>query len=130
MKILCFGYTRAALTDCLVLHSIITKLSSSKGITSCKMNINIFVLIANKAFVNFVPQIKRGMSCADKLFSNDENYMGPPPNTHTQNKNQKEKKKKNFLVIYKSKHCVLIFIYKVLRFNAAVIPGLTDRQKD
>lgn len=126
MKILCFGYRRAALTDWLVLHSIITKLSSSKGITSCEMNINIFVLIANKAFVNFVPQIKRGMSWADKLFSNNENSMSPPPNTHTQNKNKKEKKKKKFLVIYKSKHCVLSF----KKFNAAVIPGLTVRQKD
>lgn len=110
MKILCFGYTRAALTDCLVLHSIITKLSSSKGITSCKMNINIFVLIANKAFVNFVPQIKRGMSCADKLFSNDENYMGPPPNTHTHKTKTKKKRKRKISWLYTNLNTVSLFL--------------------
>lgn len=60
------------------------------------MNINIFVLIANKAFVNFVPQIKRGMSWADKLFSNNENSMSPPPNTHTHKTKTKKEKKEKF----------------------------------
>lgn len=110
MKILCFGYRRAALTNCLVLHSIITKLSSSKGITPCKININIFVLIANKAFVNFVPHIKRGMSCADKLFSNEDNSMGPPPNTHTHTK-QKQKRKKGIISwLYTNLNTVSLFL--------------------
>lgn len=109
MKILCFGYRRAALTNCLVLHSIITKLSSSKGIISCKMNINIFVLIANKAFVNFVLQIKRGMSCADKLFSNDENSMGPPLNTHT-HKTKTKKKKGKMSWLYTNLNTVSLFL--------------------
>lgn len=73
------------------------------------MNINIFVLIANKAFVNFVPQIKRGMSCADKLFSNDENSMGLPPNTHTQNKNKKVNKE-NSSWLYTNLNTVSLFL--------------------